>query len=100
MTLRAEHLQGLLRDVDYNQRITRLWVLDDMVNLIDDYIGEDEAKKVQKLYMDWALDKGGNYNEFKKLFTDIISGAEDLPEAVKWRLDLYVEFLFPPPMPT
>ena len=88
-----------MRDVDYNQRIIRVWVLDHMVDLITEYVGLDEADKVQKLYMDWALDKGGNYNEFKKLFTDIISGAENLPEAVKWRLDRYVEYLFPPPMP-
>jgi len=70
-----------------------------MVNLIDDYVGDDEANKVQKLYMDWALDKGGNYNEFKKIFTDIISEAKDLPEAVNWRLKLYLEYLFPTPIP-
>lgn len=87
-----------MRDTQGNQLITRFFVLDHMVNLIDDYIGDDEANKVQKLYMDWALDKGGDYNGFKKLFTDIISGAEDLPEAVKWRLGVYMEYLFPPPI--
>ena len=98
--LRAEHLQGTLRNINYNQRIVRIWVLDHMVDLITEYIGRDEGDKVQKAYMDWALDKGGNYAEFKILFTGLISGAEDLPEAVKWRLGLYVEYLFPPPIPT
>ena len=83
-----------------NERITRFFVLDHMINLIDDYIGPDEANKVQKLYMDWVLDKGGNYNEFKELLADIISGVEDLPEAVKWRLNAYMDYLFPGPLPT
>ena len=96
--MRPEHFGKLVRRVEGNELITRFFVLDHMVNLIDDYIGEDEANKVQKLYMDWVLDKDGNYNDFKKMFTDIISGAKDLPEAVKWRLGVYVEYLFPPPM--
>ena len=97
--MRPEHFTRLVRRVEGNERITRLFVLDHMVNLIDDYIGDDEANKVHKLYMDWALDKDGNYNDFKKMFTDIISKAKDLPEAVNWRLTLYLEYLFPPPIP-
>jgi len=101
-----------MRDVQYNQRITRLFVLDHMVDLIDRYIGTDEANKVQEFYESWLLEQGGNYNEFKKLFTDIISGAkltdryatddtpEFSPELVKYRFTLYLEYLFPPPIPT
>jgi len=100
MGVRAEHLMGMLRRVDANEGITRIWVLDHMVDLVTEYIGISEADKVQNLYMNWALGKDGNYDEFRKLFEDLISGVEDLPEAVKWRFNAYMEYLFPGPLPT
>jgi len=90
---------GMLRRVDANESINRLFVLDQMIELIDEYIGLEAATNVIDLYQSWALDQGGNYNEFKKLFEDIISSVEDLPEMVKWRFNMYIEHLFPPPLP-
>lgn len=99
MSIRAEHLQGIIRRISGNERITRIWVLDHMIDIISEYVGIEEANRVQKLYMDWVLDKGGNYNDFKQLFTEILAKAKDLPEAVKWRLNAYRDYLFPGPMP-
>lgn len=98
MSLRAEHLQGLMRDVQYNQRIIRLFVLDQLVDLIDIYVGPDEREKLQEFYEGWVLGQGGNYSEFKKILMDAISGIE-LPKLAKYRFDVYLEYLFPPPMP-
>ncbi len=99
MSVRAEHLMGLLRRLDAMELVTRLFVLDEMVDLIGIHIGPDAAEEVQKLYVNWIAEEG-DYNAFKKLFEDTITGAENLTETMKYRFRAYVDFLFPPPMPT
>ena len=81
-----------------DRHITRIFVLDQMIELIDEYVGLEEATKVIDLYQSWALGQGGNYNAFEKLFKDIISETEDLPDLVKWRFNAYIDYLFPGPL--
>lgn len=90
---------GITRRLNANERIIRLSVLDQMIELIDEYISLEAATKVINLYQSWALDQGGNYNEFEKMFKDIISEAEDLPDLVKYRFSAYLDYLFPGPLP-
>lgn len=95
-----ERIMGITRRLDADRYITRIFVLDQMIDLIDEYISNDEATKVIDLYQSWALGQGGNYNAFEKLFKDIISEAEDLPEMIKYRFRAYLDYLFPGPPPT
>ena len=95
-----ERIMGITRRLNADRHITRIFVLDQMIDLIDEYISNDEATKVIDLYQSWALGQGSNYNEFKKLFEGIISEAEDLPEMIKYRFRAYLDYLFPGPPPT
>lgn len=98
MGVRAEHLIGVIRRLDAIELILQLFVLDQMTELIELHISSDAVDEVNKLYLNW-IGEEADYNEFKKLFEDIISEAEDLTETVKYRFQVYLDFLFPPPMP-
>lgn len=98
MGVRAEHLIGVIRRLDAIELVLRLFVLDQMAELIELHIGSDAADEIQEHYQKWTAEEG-DYNEFEKLFKDIISEAEDLTETVKYRFQAYLDFLFPPPMP-
>jgi len=102
MAVRREHLIGITRRLSANERIMRLSVLDQMIELIDEYVGVEATTKVINLYESWVFDQGGNYDAFEKLFKDIISEAEEaeeLPQMVKYRFSVYLDYLFPGPLP-
>lgn len=101
MGVRREHLEGISRRVYINTQITRLFVVDHMVDLIDEHIGPEEANKIHKLYMGLILSLDEyQYSDFEPLLKDILSDIEDLPNEVKGRFKVYLDYLFPPPLPT
>ena len=95
------HLQGLVRRVGNNESVLRLFIVDRMVDLIDEYINVDEATKVIDLYMSLLFDDGKyQYNDFQSLLKDVLSSpaSQDVPKMVKHRFKIYMEYLFPTPL--
>lgn len=100
MGLRAAHLQGVLRRISGNESIVRLFVVDHLIELIDEYISNEEATKVMAFYLSLNLDEGEyQYRDFEGLLKDVISG-QDVPKLVKHRFTVYMNYLFPPPLQT
>jgi len=97
------HIQGLVRQVNSNERLTRLAVVDHIVNLVDAYLSGKEADKIMELYLSLMIDDAKyQYSDFKALMKDIntnILAVEDLPKMVKARFKVYMEYLFPVPIP-
>ena len=98
MGVRAEHLTGIVRRLGSNERIMRLFIVDHLVELIDEYIDIKEAAKVMDFYMSLLLEEGEyQYRDVEVLLKDVISG-KDVPKMVKHRFTVYLNYLFPPPL--
>lgn len=100
MGVRAEHLVGIIRRLDSNERMLRVFVVDCLCDLIDEHISDAKAMEVHDYYMKGVLDQDIYIaNEFKQLLNTTFSDAENLPKDVENRFKLYLNYLFPPPLP-
>ena len=95
-------MQGIMRRVSSNERLTRLSVVDHIVNLVDHYLTAEEADKIAELYMSLLTDDAKyQYSDFEALLRDVnakILAVKDLPKLVKARFEIYMEYLFPTPI--
>lgn len=93
-------MQGIIRRVDANEYLIRLFVVDHIIELLDEHIGPEEATEVMNFYLGLISDDGKHqFSEFKPLLNEILSDQE-LPKMVEHRFKMYLDYLFPGPMPT
>lgn len=100
MSLRPEHLEGILRRIAANERILRLMVLGQLVDLIYDHVDPEVSLELEGIYMSLSADKGEYvFTDFRNAVNEALTEREKLPEDVQHRIKVCFDYLFTPAPP-
>jgi len=101
MAIRPEHLEGLMRRLAANERILRIIVAGQLVDLIYEHIDPDAAAKIEEIYMSLSADKGEYvFGDLQNAVNEVLSVETELSEGAQHQIKICLDYLFPSPMPT
>lgn len=100
MALRPEHLEGLMRRLAANERILRIMVVGQLVDLLYEHIDPDAATKIEEMYTSLSAGKGEYvFSDFREAVNEILAVETELSEDVQHQIKVCFGYLFLPPPP-
>ena len=100
--MRPEHLEGMLRRLAANETILKVIITEELLDIIHDCLEPKLALKIEAISISLNEDKGEYvFADFRNAVNEAVAEIkqEELPERIKWRLRVCLDYLFPPPRP-
>lgn len=102
MSLRPEHLEAWGRRLAANEAILKIMVIEELLDIIHDWVEPKQATKIEELYMSLNLDEGKYvFDDFRYAVNEAVAELKEkrLPNRIRWRLKVCLDYLFPPTQP-
>ncbi len=99
--MRPEHFDGIMRRLTANEKILRLMVLGQLVDIIYEHMDPRVATDLEEMYISISADKGEYvFADFRNAVNEALVEEKTLPEDIQHRIKVCFDYLFAPPPPT
>jgi len=98
--MRPEHLDGIMRRLTAAEKVLRLMVLGQLVDIIYEHMDPQVAADLEEMYMSISADKGEYvFTDFRNAVNEALAKKKALPEDVQHRIKICYDYLFAPAPP-
>ena len=92
-----------MRRLAANEKILRITIVGQLIDLVYEYIDSDPAVKLEEIHMSLSTDKGEYvFDDFRDAVNEVFAKEEvlsELPEHIQYRIQICLDYLFPPSRP-
>lgn len=101
--MRPEHLEGLMRRLAANERILRMMVIPQLIDVLYEHIDPDTVANIEEIYLSLSTGKRiysqQSLNDLQNRVNEALTKETKLPEDAQYQIKVCLDYLFPPPLP-
>lgn len=97
--MRPEHLEPFRRRIAANEKVLRIMVTGQLIDIIYEHIDPDATTKIEEIHMSLSADKGEYvFEDFRDAINEVLAKKgvlPKLPEHIQHQIQICLDYLFP-----